>query len=227
MIIAEDILLGTLAFIGTWGPFCSPLCFRIRWIFCWNPQWMEFHSTPLLLHHNVSLTFRPSTSHPQAFTRAPALRRALVATSTQRLPFSTEHSEDAGSTLRRRRSNPRNASLKERCASLPGYLDGTLTALQSTAEDVETIADDTAADDIKSLFPNAGKNVMDLPPRMRFAPSPTGSLHVGGARTALYNWLVAKKGQLDFGEGARAGSCCGWRIRIWRGAPRVSSTMSC
>ena len=31
----------------------------------------------------------------------------------------------------------------------------------------------------------------------RFAPSPTGSLHVGGARTALYNWLVAKKGQLE------------------------------
>lgn len=24
------------------------------------------------------------------------------------------------------------------------------------------------------------------------------SLHVGGARTALYNWFVAKKGQLDF-----------------------------
>lgn len=28
---------------------------------------------------------------------------------------------------------------------------------------------------------------------MRFAPSPTGYLHVGGARTALYNWLFAKK----------------------------------
>ena len=40
---------------------------------------------------------------------------------------------------------------------------------------------------------------------MRFAPSPTGSLHVGGARTALYNWLVAKKGQLDFGEGSEGG----------------------
>jgi len=26
---------------------------------------------------------------------------------------------------------------------------------------------------------------------------PMPSLHVGGARTALYNWLVAKKGQLD------------------------------
>jgi len=29
--------------------------------------------------------------------------------------------------------------------------------------------------------------------RTRFAPSPTGYLHVGGARTALYNWLFAKK----------------------------------
>jgi glutamyl-tRNA synthetase len=30
-------------------------------------------------------------------------------------------------------------------------------------------------------------------PRLRFAPSPTGYLHVGGARTALYNWLYARK----------------------------------
>jgi glutamyl-tRNA synthetase len=30
-------------------------------------------------------------------------------------------------------------------------------------------------------------------PRVRFAPSPTGYLHVGGARTALYNWLFARK----------------------------------
>ncbi|MEO5590596.1 MAG: glutamate--tRNA ligase [Gemmatimonadaceae bacterium] len=29
-------------------------------------------------------------------------------------------------------------------------------------------------------------------PRLRFAPSPTGYLHVGGARTALFNWLFAK-----------------------------------
>jgi glutamyl-tRNA synthetase len=37
---------------------------------------------------------------------------------------------------------------------------------------------------------------MDTPdtgrPRLRFAPSPTGYLHVGGARTALFNWLYAK-----------------------------------
>ena len=34
----------------------------------------------------------------------------------------------------------------------------------------------------------SGKDV-----RVRFAPSPTGYLHVGGARTALYNWLYARK----------------------------------
>src|SRR3954451_20072197 len=28
--------------------------------------------------------------------------------------------------------------------------------------------------------------------RVRFAPSPTGALHIGGARTALYNWLYAR-----------------------------------
>jgi glutamyl-tRNA synthetase len=30
--------------------------------------------------------------------------------------------------------------------------------------------------------------------RVRFAPSPTGALHIGGARTALYNWLAARHG---------------------------------
>ena len=29
--------------------------------------------------------------------------------------------------------------------------------------------------------------------RTRFAPSPTGFLHVGGARTALFNWLLARR----------------------------------
>jgi glutamyl-tRNA synthetase len=29
--------------------------------------------------------------------------------------------------------------------------------------------------------------------RVRFAPSPTGVLHIGGARTALYNWLLARQ----------------------------------
>ena len=33
---------------------------------------------------------------------------------------------------------------------------------------------------------------------MRFAPSPTGPLHIGGVRTALYNYLFAKKHGGDF-----------------------------
>jgi glutamyl-tRNA synthetase len=39
--------------------------------------------------------------------------------------------------------------------------------------------------------------------RVRFAPSPTGSLHIGGARTALYNWLLAHH---TTDEGERAGT---------------------
>ena len=38
------------------------------------------------------------------------------------------------------------------------------------------------------------------PLRVRFAPSPTGALHIGGARTALYNWLHAR------GRGGDAGA---------------------
>ena len=38
----------------------------------------------------------------------------------------------------------------------------------------------------------------DKKPRVRFAPSPTGYLHVGGLRTALYNYLFAKKNGGEF-----------------------------
>ena len=34
--------------------------------------------------------------------------------------------------------------------------------------------------------------------RVRFAPSPTGPLHMGGVRTALYNYLYAKQEDGDF-----------------------------
>src|ERR1700679_2261032 len=39
--------------------------------------------------------------------------------------------------------------------------------------------------------------------RLRFAPSPTGALHIGGARTALFNWLLAR-GAAARGEGEGA-----------------------
>lgn len=34
---------------------------------------------------------------------------------------------------------------------------------------------------------------MSIPIRVRFAPSPTGYLHIGGVRTALYNWIFARQ----------------------------------
>ena len=34
--------------------------------------------------------------------------------------------------------------------------------------------------------------------RTRFAPSPTGYMHIGNLRTALYSYLIAKKGHGDF-----------------------------
>ncbi|HEV2097570.1 MAG TPA: glutamate--tRNA ligase [Stellaceae bacterium] len=51
---------------------------------------------------------------------------------------------------------------------------------------------------------------------VRFAPSPTGFLHIGGARTALFNWLFARHHQLD-GEGGH------FRLRI-EDTDRVRST---
>ena len=34
----------------------------------------------------------------------------------------------------------------------------------------------------------------------RFAPSPTGNLHIGGVRTALINYIIAKKAKKKFPE---------------------------
>ena len=39
---------------------------------------------------------------------------------------------------------------------------------------------------------------MDKKVRVRYAPSPTGYLHIGGARSALFNYLFAKKYNGDF-----------------------------
>lgn len=39
----------------------------------------------------------------------------------------------------------------------------------------------------------SGGFVVTTPVRVRFAPSPTGFLHIGGARTALFNWLYARR----------------------------------
>ena len=43
---------------------------------------------------------------------------------------------------------------------------------------------------------------METAIRVRFAPSPTGPLHIGGVRTALFNYLFAKKHK-GVGDGRR------------------------
>ena len=37
------------------------------------------------------------------------------------------------------------------------------------------------------------KDDLSASPRVRFAPSPTGFLHVGSARTFIFNWLYARR----------------------------------
>ena len=44
---------------------------------------------------------------------------------------------------------------------------------------------------IKRIFESQKKSMSEV--RVRFAPSPTGPLHIGGVRTALYNYLFARK----------------------------------
>ena len=62
--------------------------------------------------------------------------------------------------------------------------------------------------------------------RTRFAPSPTGFLHIGGLRTALYAYLIAKKAEGEFllriedtdRERIVAGAIEGLRFRLFAAA---------
>jgi glutamyl-tRNA synthetase len=42
-------------------------------------------------------------------------------------------------------------------------------------------------------MPNSQRAILSTKPRVRFAPSPTGFLHVGSARTFIFNWLYARR----------------------------------
>ena len=57
----------------------------------------------------------------------------------------------------------------------------------------QIVSDSGAADNFCfSICANSRNLRLRMKPRVRFAPSPTGFLHIGGARTALFNWLYAR-----------------------------------
>lgn len=62
------------------------------------------------------------------------------------------------------------------------------SSAQPSTANATTAASELYPEDVEIKIPPNDGTV-----RVRFAPSPTGSLHVGGARTALFNWLYAKK----------------------------------
>ena len=53
---------------------------------------------------------------------------------------------------------------------------------------------------------------MDQKVRTRFAPSPTGPLHIGGVRTALYNYLFARQHGGDKEIHCHVHSCASLRL---------------
>ncbi|KAL7581749.1 hypothetical protein ACA910_022286 [Epithemia clementina (nom. ined.)] len=129
---------------------------------------MALLSTLMACRGRVSLAFTP-------------LSRSLASK-----PLPSSQSTISG--LRRRRLKKSGESLLRKIEQIQEKV-GHLSSAVGVIDEIAQLPD---------TFPLAGKNTDEEPPRMRFAPSPTGSLHVGGARTALYNWLVAKKGQLDY-----------------------------
>src|ERR1700761_917022 len=87
------------------------------------------------------------------------------------------------------RSWPRSTAFSrppavETCA--PTNMDAILWAGRSVP------AADTHRRRTAPLWKHPSRMNDDATHRYRFAPSPTGALHIGGARTALYNWLAAR-----------------------------------
>ena len=72
--------------------------------------------------------------------------------------------------------------------SNPGMV---LKLYRSTKQTINMLAADATTKQSKSKDSKPSTKL--APVRVRFAPSPTGSLHGGGARTALFNWLLARK----------------------------------
>ena len=66
---------------------------------------------------------------------------------------------------------------------------------------VEPVSDNDSIGSAEGVTPSHSTSFLPIAHPMttitRFAPSPTGLLHIGNIRTALHNWLIARKAQLD------------------------------
>jgi tRNA synthetases class I (E and Q), catalytic domain len=130
----------------------------------------------------------------------PATRRSLASGVAKTTTTTTN------SPLRRRQRIPPSSDasmeyinqLKRETGLYRDFAYGQFMVASATSASSATSSSAQQYASLPEVFPNEGKDPNDIPIRMRFAPSPTGSLHVGGARTALYNYLVAKKGQIDY-----------------------------
>jgi glutamyl-tRNA synthetase/nondiscriminating glutamyl-tRNA synthetase len=79
--------------------------------------------------------------------------------------------------------------------AVTGKQDGTLPGSRKSEPGIRAYTDKFS--DQEPLFVPARENIMPKI-RVRFAPSPTGYVHVGNARTALFNWLLARHEGGDF-----------------------------
>jgi hypothetical protein len=81
------------------------------------------------------------------------------------------------------------------CPLLLIVLDGGIfTSHLESKDNILYHSGQPAFDRLNTPLPSIINTVTTVPtPRVRFAPSPTGLLHVGNARTALYNWLFARR----------------------------------
>src|SRR6266508_929545 len=96
----------------------------------------------------------------------------------------------------RQKRNPKGGETSNAFLTTAKEEPQTAVTATSTASARRRLDRGPGASDMRSHTIGALSNASSV--RVRFAPSPTGSLHVGGARTALYNLLFARREQGTF-----------------------------
>ena len=96
---------------------------------------------------------------------------------------------DATVVIERPRMAPHIEAMRARIAAVLGIPVESVSIKAKTAEGTGPVGEGKA---VEAYAVALVEPVMDGSTRVRFAPSPTGQIHVGDARTALFNWLHAR-----------------------------------